>query len=244
MKKLLILATAAFLTNFAHAQDVALPDYNWSTEDIAKKGLTKESLFTSMNRDLIKLGDSICANRALIWLYDFKRNYNIDGSKLFLFYTGKTGDAGAKTWWYHVTPLIVENGTEYAMDAGFSSSIKSPLLTKDWMFKFTGSTNCKEIRANETDLIDRMFRGHVFPETTQYGKYDCYYKKVPAGLWTPSAVAMNILGVTANGSPTTFERPEINKNDLYAACKEAVTSTIGRALGGGAKKCKKYLGLE
>lgn len=243
MKQLLILATATFLSTFAQAQSVPLPDYNWSTEDIALSGLKKEDLFKSMNRDLIKLGDSICSNRAMVWLYDFKRNYNVDGSKLFLFYTGKTGDAGAKTWWYHVTPMIVENGTEYTMDAGFGRSINSPLLVKDWIKKFAGSTNCKEIRANETDLIDRMFRGHVFPETTKYGTYDCYYKKVPAGYWTPSSVAMNLLGTTSNGSPTTFERPEMNENEVYAACKEAVTGPIGNALGNGAKKCKKYLGL-
>lgn len=243
MKNLLILICAAFLANFAYAQDVDLPDYNWSTEDIARKGVTKEILFKYMNRDLIKLGNSICANRALIWLYDFKRNFNIDGSKIFLFYTGKTGEAGAKTWWYHVTPIIVENGKEFAMDAGFSSSIKSPLLVNDWIYKFTGSNNCKEIRANETDLVDRMFRGHVFPETTQYGKFDCYYKKVPAGLWTPSSVAMNLLGVTSSGDPVSFERPEISTKDVYSACKEAVTGPIGYALGGGSKKCKKYLGL-
>lgn len=243
MKNLLILASAAFLANFAHAQSVPLPDYNWSTEDIALSNLKKEDMFKAMNRDLIKLGSSICSNRAMIWLYDFKRNYNVDGSKLFLFYTGKTGDAGAKTWWYHVTPMIVENGTEFTMDAGFPGSIKSPLLVKDWIKKFTGSTNCKEIRANETDLIERMFKGQTFPETTQYGTYDCYYKKVPAGYWTPSSVAMNLLGVTINGTPTTFERPEIDKDDVYAACKEAVTGPISYALGGGAKKCKKYLDM-
>jgi hypothetical protein len=237
MKLALILSLFSSLTL---AQSVPLPDYNWSSDDIALKGITKEKLFASMDRDLVKLGNSICSNRALLWLYDFKRNYDIDGSKLFMFYTGKTGDAGAKTWWYHVTPLIAEKGTEYTMDAGFSS-IRGPLLVKDWIKKFTGSTNCKEIRANETDLIERMFRGQVFPETTRYGSYDCYYIKAPAGYWTPASVAMGLLGKTSNGAPISFERLEINKNEVYAACKEAVTGPIGMALGMGARKCKKYL---
>ena len=243
MKKTLLALAMTISTVTSFAQDIPLPDYNWSTDDIAAKGLTKEALFKSMNRDLIKVGKSICSNRALLWLHDFKRNYNVDGSKLFLFYTGKTGDAGAKTWWYHVTPLIVEKGLEYTMDAGFSADIKSPLLINDWVKKFTGSTNCKEIKANETDLVDLMFRGHVFPETTKYGKFDCYYKKVPAGYWTPAHVAQNLLGVTEAGGPVTYERPEIDVDDVYSACKEAVTGPIGYALGGGAKKCKKYLGL-
>jgi hypothetical protein len=235
MKNLMLLTLATLFSSLTNAQSVPLPDYDWSTEDIALSDLKKEELFKTMNRDLIKLGNSICSNRAMIWLYDFKRKYNVDGSKLFLFYTGKTGDAGAKTWWYHVTPMIVENGTEYTMDAGFSSSIKSPLLVKDWIKKFTGSTNCKEIRAGENELIELMYKGQTFPETTKYGTYDCYYKKVPAGYWTPSSVAMNLLG--------NFQRPELDKDEVYAACKEAVTSPIGRALGNGAKKCKKYLDM-
>jgi hypothetical protein len=237
------LLPSALFSSVVLAQNVALKDYNWSTDDIALKGVTKEKLFTSMDRDLVKLVDSICSNRALLWLYDFKRQHNIDGSKIFLFYTGKTGEAGAKTWWYHVSPIIVEHGTEWVMDAGFSRNIRKPLLVNDWLKTFTGSTNCKEISANETDLIERMFSGRVFPESTQYGSYDCYYKKVPAGYWTPASVAMNLLGVTANGSPITFDRPEINKNEVYAACKEAVTGPLGYVLGNGARKCRKYLDL-
>lgn len=236
MKQIFLLTALLLTVAQVSAQSVPLTDYNWSTDDIAEKGLTKEELFSSMDRDFIKLGGSICSNRALMWLYDFKRKYDINGSKVFLFYTGKTGDAGAKTWWYHVTPMIVEKGIEYTMDAGFSRSITSPLTVKAWMKRFTGSTNCKEIQAHETDLIERMYQGQVFPETTHYGSYDCYYKKVPAGYWTPASVAMNLLG--------DFERPEINKHEVYAACREAVTGPIGYALGRGGKKCKKYLDLE
>lgn len=244
MKTLLTTLALTLASQLVSAQSVPLKDYNWASDDIATKGITKEKLFASMDRSLVKLGDSICSNRALLWLNDFKRHHDIDGSKIFLFYTGKTGEAGAKTWWYHVSPLIAENGVEWVMDAGFSYNIKRPMSPQEWLKTFTGSTNCKEISANETDLIERMFKGQVFPENTKYGSYDCYYKKVPAGYWTPASVAMNLLGRDSSGRTTTFERPEINQNEVYAACKEAVTGPLGYALGSGARKCKKYLGLE
>lgn len=193
MKSMLV-TLALSLTTSAFAQNLSLPDYkNYELTDIAAKGLKKEALFSKMNRDLMKLGASICSNRALVWTFDFKRFHNIDTGKIFLFYTKKTGEVGQKTWWYHVAPIINENGVIYAMDAGFPGDIRGPLAPKDWLKRFTGSTNCKEIKASETDLVERMFDGYTFPETTSYGKYDCYYKYTPAGYWTPSSVAMGLL---------------------------------------------------
>lgn len=242
--KTFIAALALSLTAGAFAQEVTLKDFNnWQMTDIATKGLKKEALFTKMNRDLIKLGASICSNRALVWAYDFKRFQNIDAGKVFLFYTKKTGDTGQKTWWYHVAPVINEKGTIYAMDAGFSGNINSPITPKEWMKKFTGSTNCKEIQAGENDLIERMFDGYVFPQTTSYGTYDCYYKITPGAYWTPGTVAQGLLGVDEDGKPVPHRDNEIDSDEVYAACVEAVTSPMGRVLGGGKKKCEKYLGL-
>jgi hypothetical protein len=234
----------ALITSSVFAQEISLADYNnWKLTDIATKGYKKEALFSKMNRDLIKVGASICSNRALVWAYDFKRNQNIDAGKLFLFYTKKTGEVGQKTWWYHVTPVINEKGAMFAMDAGFPSSIKTPLTPTDWLKKFTGSTNCKEIKANETDLIERMFAGYVFPQSTTHGNYDCYYAITPGGFWTPATVAMGLLGKDENGKPVSHVRDDIDSEEVYAACVEAVTSSVGRVFGGGKKKCKDYLGL-
>ncbi|MBA2404855.1 MAG: hypothetical protein H0V66_08805, partial [Bdellovibrionales bacterium] len=142
MKKLVL--ALALMTTSAFAQEVVLGEFNnWKMTDISAKGYTKEALFTKMNRDMIKLGNSICSNRALVWAYDFKRNYNVDAGKLFLFYTKTSGSVGEKDWWYHVTPVINEKGNIFTMDAGFGNTIRTPLSPTDWLKKFTGTGNCK-----------------------------------------------------------------------------------------------------
>jgi hypothetical protein len=243
--KTFLMVLALSMGSYAFAQEVTLSDFNnWKLTDIAAKGYKKEALFSKMNRDLIKVGASICSNRALVWAYDFKRNQNIDAGKLFLFYTKKTGEVGQTTWWYHVTPIINENGSIFAMDAGFPGNIKSPITPKEWLKKFSGSSNCKEIKSGENDLIERMFYGYIFPGTTSHGTYDCYYSMTPGGYWTPSSVAMGLLGIDENGKPVQYIRDEINHEEVYAACVEAVTGPIARVLGGGKKRCAKYLGME
>jgi hypothetical protein len=211
--------------------------------DLAQTKYTKEQIFSNMDRSLIKLGDSICSNRALMWLYDFKKDYDVEGGKIFLFFTSKTGKQGRITWWYHVSPTVLENNQEWVMDAGFSF-IQKPLSVKEWLKAFTQTTECKEIQDEEKDLIALMHKGLVFPEVTEYGKYDCYYKKVEAGLWTPNSVAMSRLGVDAYGNTVDFKRPEIEKGEVRAACLEAVTNPVGRILGMGKKRCQKFLTEE
>jgi len=241
MKTLLSLLALSFsLASFAQA--VPLPDFKYALTDIAAKGLKKETLFSRMNRDLIRTGDSICSNRAHVWAWDFQRHYELDTGKIFMFYTKKSGDLGRITWWYHVAPVIAENGKTWVMDAGFSR-VTSPLTPADWLKTFAKSTNCKELKASETDLIELIFDGQTFPETTSYGRYDCYYKLAPAGYWTPEMLAKGILGRDDEGRPIQFSRDEIDEDEVYSACVEAVTSPIGRVLGNGGKRCRKYLGM-
>lgn len=237
MKSLLLI----FFTTSLWAGPITLPGEDYSLNDVAELGLSKEELFKKMDRDFIKLGGSICANRAHMWSYDFKRTHDIDSAKMFLFYTKKTGEGTVKTWWYHVTPVINEKSELFTMDAGFSG-IKKPLKPKEWLHYFTGSQNCREIQDTDTGLIKRMFQGSVYPETTEYGTYDCYYRIVPAGYWFPSSVAMHLLGQDSAGVPSRFERPEINKNEVYSACLEAVTGSLGRLVGSGRKKCRQFVG--
>lgn len=228
----------------AFAQEVVIPDFNWKMTDISTVGLTKEVLFTKINRDIMKLGSSICSNRALVWTHDFKRFQDIDAGKMFLFYTKKTGEIGSKTWWYHVAPIVNEKGEVFVLDAGFPGMVKTPLTPSEWTKKFTGSANCKEIKASETDLIERMFKGHVYPETTSYGTHDCYYKYAPAGYWTPASVAKALLGKDENDRPVRHVRDEADRDELMTACIEASTNNFGRAFGNGKKKCEKYLGYS
>ena len=46
-----------------------------------------------------------------------------------------------------------------------------------------------------------------------------------------------------DGKPVHYVRDEIDNDEVYEACVEAVTSSVGRVLGGGKKRCKDYLGL-
>lgn len=242
MKKTLLAVLALSLTAFAFADELDVKDYNYRMSDLAGSGYTKEEVFSRMNRDFIK-SDSICANRAHMWAFDFKRAFDLDAAKLFVFYTDKVGNTGATNWWYHVAPMIAENGKAYVMDAGFSLTIKGPVSKEQWLTRFTGTPNCKEINAGEDELIQKMFTPKQFPKETSYGTNDCYYKIVPAGYWFPSGIAMNLLGKDAKGNPVSYSREEILRSEVYSACVEAVTSDTGRQLGGGKKQCKKYLQL-
>ena len=227
----------------AVAQDLRLRDYNYTVSDIAQRGLTKERIYQNLNRTFVKLGSSICSNRALIWAYDMERQYRIGTAKIFLFYTEKTGEASDKTWWYHVAPLVNENGTLWVVDGGFPRFVRQPLLPNAWLQKFAGSTNCKEITANETDLVDRMFRKQTFPEQTRYGQHDCYYHIAAAPMWTPSTVAQHLTQRDSEGNAINFYRERIQTGELMQACVEASTTPIGGFLSKPKKKCREYLGI-
>ena len=238
------LAVGLLLSTSAFTQNIYLKDFkDWSITDISGLGHKKEKLFSQMNDELVKVGGSICSNRAMVWAWDFKRFYNVDAAKIFLFYTKKKAGFGEITWWYHVAPVVNENGTLFVMDAGFPGFIERPKTINEWLESFAHSTRCKEIQSNETELIEKMFDGYVFPKTTSYGTYDCYYKLTPAGYWTPTSVAQGLLGVDEDGKKIDYRRESMDIEEVYEACTEAVTSKLGWAVGAGKTKCKKYLGL-
>ncbi|HXH31404.1 MAG TPA: protein-glutamine glutaminase family protein [Bacteriovoracaceae bacterium] len=225
----------------AFAQTITLKDYDYPVTDIASKNLSTEGLFSSMNRSFIDVGSSICSNRALMWANDFKRNYGLNTAKIFVFFTSINGRSANKSWWYHVSPMVNDRGNMVVMDAGFSDMIEGPLSIGDWLVEFTGTSNCKEIKADETDLIEKMYRTMQFPIRTSYGSNDCYYRIAPAGNWTPESVAKQILGKDASGTPVRYERNEIDQEELFTACLESTSSSLGRFFGNGKKKCKKYI---
>jgi hypothetical protein len=229
-------------TSAAFSQSLSLPHYqNWELTDILKKGKTAQMVFNSLDQDLVKVSQSICSNRALMWVYDLKQSYNIDASKIFMFYTKKTGEVGRKTWWYHVSPMVNEGGQFMVVDAGFPGYIDTPLTVSAWLKKFTGSTKCYEMTPNDEDLIELMYKGRTFPETTHRGTYDCYYINTPAGYWTPGHIAANLLGKDASGKPVRLQRDEIDRQEVYDACLEATTSSVGRLFNNGKKKCMRFL---
>lgn len=224
------------------AQTLTLEDFKYPIPDILTKKLNKEELFSKMNVSLIKLNDSICSNRALMWAYDFKRKHEVESPKIFLFFTPKTSRHGNFNWWYHVSPMVNEKGKFWVTDRGFPRKIKTPLSVEAWLKQFTGEKSvCKEIKPGEDDLVERMFSASSFPEKTKYGRYDCYYKFVPPGYWTPEAVAKHLLGKDADGRPVQYVRDEINENEVYNACLEAVTAPWGWAMGAGQQACRNYV---
>lgn len=236
--------TLLLLTTFSlsiQAETIHLKDYQYPVRDVTERKLSKELLYNKMNRKLVRAKDSICSNRAHVWAWDFKVS-DIDSPKIFLFFTSKTGRFDGVSWWYHVSPLVNENGKLWVMDAGYPSKVQSPLSVKDWMKTFNGpSSVCKEIKATDTDLIEKMFQGNAFPVTTQHGTYDCYYKITPPGYWTPAQIARNLLGKNESGRPENFNRDELKESEVMDACIEASTTPLGWVWGTTLNRCRYFI---
>jgi hypothetical protein len=241
-----LLTLLIFFSTSSFSQTITLKDFNFTVQDIKSQGLNKEILYNQMNRTLVRSRGSICSNRAHLWAFDFERKYHVSSPKIFLFYTKKNGHSGGtitgRDWWYHVSPMVNEGGDFFVMDAGFPLTIKSSLKMKDWLINFTGKdSKCKEIMPGEEDLVEFIYRAESFPQTTQYGKYDCYYKITPPGYWVPRQVAQHILGKDETGRPVRLDREQINKEEVYEACLEVSTTPFGWALGTGREKCNQYM---
>src|SRR5690606_16235840 len=101
--------------------------------DISSKRLNRNDLFEGMDRDFVRLGQTICSNRAHMWAYDFKKKLGLDTGKIFIFYTKQKSSRSLRTWWYHVAPVVNEKGKIWVMDAGFPSFIDSPMQVFDWL---------------------------------------------------------------------------------------------------------------
>jgi hypothetical protein len=238
----LLVSLALFVCAQASAQDLYLDDYHYTVTDVARRGYSKEDMFQNLQRKLLKIGDSICSNRALIWGHDMKRRYGADTAKIFLFYSEKTGEVGDKTWWYHVAPMVGDRGKLWVVDAGFPRFVKRPLTKEEWLKKFAGSTNCKPLEREDEDLVRNMFKMVRFPSTTPSGTYDCYYRIAPAAYWTPATVAMNMLGENARGEPVNFSREAIVPGEVLSSCIEAIRPG-GWFSGSKRKRCRTYLGI-
>ena len=242
MKLMLSLALLS-LTASAFAGDLKLKDYNWWTvTDIASRGHTKEKLFSEMDREFIKVKKSICSNRALMWNNDFKVKHNLDTAKIFIFYTkADKPPVFAKVWWYHVAPVVNEKGHLFVMDPAFPGKTRSPHTINEWFRQVSTFKECREIQANETELLELIWTATTFPKVTSYGKHDCYYKVVPHTIWNPRVLAQNLLRTDEDGKPIRVERPEIDQDELFQSCIEATTGKIGWALGNSKKACTDYI---
>ena len=116
-----------------------------STEEAAK-------IFNSMRRGATSR--SQCYNRAHVWAYESKNQFNLDSMKIFLFFTRKYIREYNFEWWFHVSPFtyVLEGGnkTEKILDFKFT---KGPTDVQKW-----------------TDLF--MSNRALCPVITKYSEYE------------------------------------------------------------------------
>jgi hypothetical protein len=245
MKSLLALSLVS-LSAFANKPGY-IPDFNYQVSDLATMGLSRQTLFQKMERKMLDLEKSICANRAHIWAYDLSK-YNIQTGKIFLFFGSSIWTNDKHGYMYHVAPYIVDNGVEYMMEASYGD-LTEPLQIKEWVENETygrvTAGDCIELTAEDTDMTEYFYERKNLPENVRpSGKpaARCYYRKVPGYYWFPTSIAYHDLKKDANGRKVEFNPKEFDKDDVVEACVEAASSKLGRFLGGSRPKCKAHVG--
>lgn len=224
-----------------------IKDFNYQVSDVATLGMSKEVLFEKMERKMLNLETSICANRAHLWAYDFLRMGNIKTGKIFIFFGSSIWtDKDKHGYMYHVAPYIVENGNEYVMEASYND-ISKPMTVEEWIENETYSrvkgSDCVEITAADTDLTAFFYERKTLPEKRESGKQGarCYIRKVPGYYWFPASIAYHDLKKTLEGAKIDFDPKDFDKDDVKAACAEAASTKFGRLFGGGKDKCATHL---
>lgn len=226
-----------------------LKDFDYKLTDIATKGLKKETLFENMERGMLDLENSICANRAHLWGYDLFKQGRINTGKIFIFFGSSIWRKEDKHgYMYHVAPYIIENGNEYVMEASYGD-VKKPLTVDEWIenetYNRVKGSDCLEITAEDTDLTEYFYERHTLPEKRSSGKQGarCYIRKVPGHYWFPTSIALHDLKKDEDGKKVEYNPQSFDVDDVLEACIEAASSKIGRFFGGGKAKCKKHLKL-
>lgn len=86
---------------------------------------------------------SQCFKRAHMWAYDMWVREGIIGQKIFIFYSKRYIQLEEFDWWFHVAPVVVSGGVEYAMDKTF---LDKPVTIPEWKQKFMkASVTCDTI---------------------------------------------------------------------------------------------------
>lgn len=244
---ILAISISSTLSAFASGY---IKDFDYQLTDIASKGLRKEVLFDRMERGMLDLEKSICANRAHLWGFDLFRNYHINTGKIFIFFGSSIWKKEDKHgYMYHVAPYIVENGNEYVMEASYPSEVSRPLTVEEWIenetYNRVKGSECVEITSADTDLTEYFYERHTLPERREMGKTGarCYIRKVPGYYWFPASIAYHDLKKNEKGEKVEFNPSRFEIEDVLEACIEAASTKIGRFFGGGRAKCKSHLKL-
>lgn len=77
---------------------------------------------------------SECFNRALAWVYDMDKQFNIKSRKLILHYSAKYNQELDSGWGFHIAPLLSVQGEDYMFDREF---MKEPIKRDTWVEHFT-----------------------------------------------------------------------------------------------------------
>lgn len=133
--------------------------------------------------------NSQCYNRAHIWSYESKRNFDLNGMKVFIFYTKKYIREYNFKWWFHVSPFtyvnVNEEKQERVLDLYFSPT---PLPMKKW-----------------TDLF--MYNKVTCPDIQRYSDYENNQEKAYCYLYKTHMFDYQPLDLA------TFERQGSSKDD-------------------------------
>ncbi len=244
--KMLFLASLLSSSVFATNNVGYLKDFDYQLTDFAQKGLNKELIFDRMERKMINLDKSICANRAHLWAYDIFRTTGASTGKIFIFFGSSIWKDDKKGWMYHVAPYIIDNNTEYVMEASYPDVTK-PLTVDEWIENETYGRvkghECLDISKADVDLTAYFYERATLPEkrTPPLQGAKCYIRKVPGYFWFPASIATHELGKDIDGNKVEFNPKEFDKEEVFAACKEAAAPKLGRFFGDGKAKCKKHL---
>lgn len=151
-------------------------------------------IFRSFNPDA--RSKSQCYNRAHVWAYESKREFNLDSMKVFMFFTSKYIRDYNYYWWFHVAPGTLvqtpEGPSERVLDPAF---MKAPVPTQTWTNYFVKPKPVCPVVTRYQDYSEH-----------QYEQY-CYLIKVPMYYWQPRDIES-----VSNGKPekTQFIPDEVD----------------------------------
>jgi hypothetical protein len=114
-----------------------------------------------------------CFNRAQFWARHWQaQNAPAGTDKVFIFFTQAYQRRFAHKWWFHVAPVVYQNGQPWTLDPTF---LDEPVTLADWLATFDSHTGgqCQRI-----STIDEYYANNNRP--------NCYYIVTSMFNYTPS----------------------------------------------------------
>lgn len=103
--------------------------------------------------------ESQCYNRAHVWSYEWRMNYNLVTSKVWLFFTRKYIRKYNFDWWFHVAPMFHVNIGDRMMErVADIKYARAPLRIKQWTDIFLRNDA-------ECPLVESYSEGADYPES-------------------------------------------------------------------------------